>query len=60
MKVEKHVLSLLKDGVLGRDVFSGAVAFIQQERPDLVSRFVKNLGFVVRFVFLLCNRVYTF
>ncbi len=54
MKVQKHILTLLKDGAIGRDVFSAAVEFIQQERPDLVSHFVKNLGFVVRQLIINC------
>ncbi|KAI9352706.1 FACT complex subunit-domain-containing protein [Obelidium mucronatum] len=45
--LQSHVLSLLKDGALCKDVYSQAVQYVESKRPDLVPNFVKNAGFAI-------------
>jgi nucleosome binding factor SPN SPT16 subunit len=47
LKLQAHVLTLIKDGVQCNQVYDGAVAYIQEHRPDLVASFTKNCGFGV-------------
>ncbi|KAF9107211.1 FACT complex subunit spt16 [Mortierella sp. AM989] len=45
LDVQRKILDTMKEGVLIKDVYSRALDFIRNRRPDLEKKFVKNLGF---------------
>ncbi|KAF9174824.1 FACT complex subunit spt16 [Mortierella sp. AD011] len=45
LDVQRKILDTMKEGVLIKDVYSRAMDFIRNRRPDLEKKFVKNLGF---------------
>lgn len=55
LRLQTHVFSSLKDGATIREVYLGAVQYIQQNKPDLAQHFLKNLGFAVRSLSLLSD-----
>ncbi|KAJ3025663.1 UNVERIFIED_CONTAM: FACT complex subunit spt16 [Siphonaria sp. JEL0065] len=46
-ELQSHVLSLLKDGAICKDVYAQAAQYVESKRPDLVPHFVKNAGFAI-------------
>jgi len=48
LSLQAELVSFIKDGVLARDVYQHAVAFVKAKQPDLEKSFVKNIGFSVR------------
>lgn len=46
--LQKYVLAELKDGAVGKELYTQVVDKIEAERPDLSPYFVKTLGFGVR------------
>ncbi|KAJ3142649.1 FACT complex subunit spt16 [Physocladia obscura] len=46
-ELQVHVLSLLKDGAVCREIYAQAVQFVESKRPDLVPNFVKTAGFAI-------------
>ncbi|EGW35753.1 global regulator of transcription [Spathaspora passalidarum NRRL Y-27907] len=48
LKLQNHITStLLKDGVQANKLYQGAVDYIKKEKPDLVSHFTKNAGWLL-------------
>ncbi|KAF8929066.1 putative SPT16-general chromatin factor [Dissophora ornata] len=45
LDVQRKVLDTMKEGVVIKDVYSRALDYIRNRRPDLEKKFVKNLGF---------------
>ncbi|KAF9962002.1 FACT complex subunit spt16 [Mortierella alpina] len=45
LDVQRKVLDAMKEGVQIKDVYSRAIDFIRNKRPELEKKFVKNLGF---------------
>ena len=45
--LQHEVLLKMKDGVVARDVYNHAVAYIREKKPDLEKYFVKSIGFGV-------------
>ncbi|KAI8834781.1 FACT complex subunit SPT16 N-terminal lobe domain-containing protein [Chytriomyces cf. hyalinus JEL632] len=46
-ELQTHILSLLKDGAVCRDIYGQAVKFIESKRPELLPNFVKTAGFAI-------------
>ncbi|KAJ3071143.1 FACT complex subunit spt16 [Podochytrium sp. JEL0797] len=46
-ELQSHVLSLLKDGAVCKDVYAETVKFVETKRPDLLPHFVKTAGFAI-------------
>lgn len=47
LQLQDHIAkALLKDGLVARDVYGGAVAFIKTHKPELVEHFTKNAGWL--------------
>lgn len=46
LELQAHVTTLLVPGAPSQSVYNGAVAYIQQRRPDLVENFTKNVGWL--------------
>ena len=46
-ELQKHCLSLLKPGSIISEVYDSVIEFITEKQPELVSHFVKTLGFGV-------------
>lgn len=48
LKLQTHITSkLLKDGTLALAVYQGALDFIKEEKPEFVSNFTKNCGWLL-------------
>merc|ERR1712046_372841 len=47
MGIEKEIVQQLKPGKAFKEIYVSARAIVQQKCPDLVDRFVKNVGFVM-------------
>lgn len=45
LELHKHVLGFIKPGVACNDIYSAAVKYVAEKRPDLSSNLVKNIGF---------------
>ncbi|KAJ3198628.1 FACT complex subunit spt16 [Entophlyctis luteolus] len=45
--LQLYVFSILKEGVVCREIYSKAVEYVQKNRPELVSSFVKSAGFTI-------------
>jgi nucleosome binding factor SPN SPT16 subunit len=46
LQLQDHLLkNVVKDGVVAKDVYEGAVAYVKEHKPDLEQYFVKNAGF---------------
>ena len=50
LHVRKACLDALRPGVAASSIYRAATRVIQNERPDLSSKFTKNCGFAVGFV----------
>lgn len=47
LKLQSHITTnLLKDGKVANEVYQGATKFIENERPDLLEHFTKNVGWL--------------
>ncbi|CAG8451663.1 423_t:CDS:10 [Paraglomus brasilianum] len=44
LELQRRILSTIRDGVKIRDVYSKALVYVRNKRPDLVKHFVKNIG----------------
>ena len=47
LSLQSELLSKLTDGVVARDVYAHALAFVREKKPELEKKFVKNIGHVV-------------
>ncbi|CDR42361.1 CYFA0S09e01970g1_1 [Cyberlindnera fabianii] len=47
LQVEKKVLSLIKPGAKGSQIYNDTIEFIKSERPDLEKHFTKNVGWLI-------------
>lgn len=50
LELQGHVLSLLKDGAVVKDVCAKAAEYVHRSHPELEDHFVKTLGARVRWV----------
>ena len=48
MSLQADLLSFIKEGVTGRDVYQHALNFVKEKKPELEKHFVKNVGHGVR------------
>lgn len=47
LELQNHITKdLLKDGSVAKDVYAGAIKFLESKNPDLVSHFTKNTGWL--------------
>ncbi|KAH9951270.1 FACT complex subunit SPT16 [Amylocystis lapponica] len=44
LSLQNEMLGLLKDGVIARDMYQRALAFVKDKKPELERHFVKNIG----------------
>jgi nucleosome binding factor SPN SPT16 subunit len=42
--LQTEILSFMKDGLTGRDVYQHALNFVKEKKPELEKNFVKNIG----------------
>ncbi|KAK6200964.1 global regulator of transcription [Scheffersomyces amazonensis] len=48
LQLQDHIVkNLLKQGKLANEVYQGSIEFIKQNRPELVSNFTKNCGWLI-------------
>ncbi|EDK47484.1 cell division control protein 68 [Lodderomyces elongisporus NRRL YB-4239] len=48
LKLQEHISkNLLKSGSKGKDVYAGALEFINKENPNLAANFTKNCGWLI-------------
>ncbi|KAH3679669.1 hypothetical protein WICMUC_000809 [Wickerhamomyces mucosus] len=47
LQLEKYILSILKPGLKGQEIYSKSLEYIKKERPDLESNFTKNSGWII-------------
>ncbi|KAJ3168124.1 FACT complex subunit spt16 [Irineochytrium annulatum] len=45
LELQKHVIELIKDGAMCKDLYTQAVEYIKEKRPELADKFVKNMGY---------------
>ncbi|KAI0086290.1 FACT complex subunit SPT16 [Irpex rosettiformis] len=44
VSLQSELLSFIKEGVTGRDVYQHALSFVKEKKPELEKHFVKNVG----------------
>lgn len=52
LSLHDEVLAKLQHGVKLCDVYNDAVAFVEKSHKDLVPKMIKNLGFVLHYIFI--------
>lgn len=52
LDVQRKVFESMKEGTKIKDVYSRAIDYIRNKRPELEKKFVKNLGFGVSIIYL--------
>ena len=50
--LQAELLSFIKDGVTGRDVYQHALTFVKDKKPELEKHFVKNVGHGVSLLYI--------
>jgi len=49
LALQGELLAKLKDGAVAKDVYTRAVAYVKQKKPELEKHFAKNVGFGVSY-----------
>ena len=44
VSLQSEMLSRLKDGVIAKDMYQHALAYVRERKPELEARFAKNIG----------------
>jgi nucleosome binding factor SPN SPT16 subunit len=47
LRLQGELLSMMKDGVAGKEVYNRALAFFRKNKTDLATHVPKNVGFLV-------------
>ncbi|GMM28592.1 chromatin-remodeling protein [Martiniozyma asiatica (nom. inval.)] len=47
VKAQEHAFTLLRDGIMAKELFGKMVSYIESERPDLKNNFLKNMGSLI-------------